>query len=83
MSHYVYYWKETDQEIVMMVNELRIIICEEFQTCSMNQSCMRSETEVSGSSFEVQKALLFCSRQWVRICPRKRYEIFFLLFYLL
>lgn len=48
-----------DQEIVTTVNELQIIICEEFQTCSMNQSCMRSETEVSGSSFEVQQTLFF------------------------
>lgn len=62
MSYYIYYWKETDQEVVTIVNELQIIICEEFQTCSMNQSWMRSETEVSGSSFEVQQTLLFCSR---------------------
>lgn len=66
MSHYVYYWKETDQEIVMMVNELQIIICEEFQTCSMSQSCMRSETKVFSSPFEVQN--LFC------FAPDNRWE---------
>lgn len=76
-----------DQEIVMMVNELQIIICEEFQTCSMNQSCMRSETEVFISSFEVQKTLLFCSRihgnTWEYMQEKDEGDIiFFLLFYL-
>lgn len=38
----------------MMVCELQIIICEEVQTRSMNQSSTRTETEAAVSSFEVQ-----------------------------
>lgn len=52
MSYYIYYWKELDQETVMMVCELQI--CEEVQTRSVNQSSTRTETEVAVSSFEVQ-----------------------------
>lgn len=62
VSYHIYYWTEPDPEIVMTVCELQLIVCEEFQTCSMNQSSMRSETEVAVSSFEVQQIVLYCSR---------------------